>query len=100
MDRPCRQTEPRTVANDDYATFCKLNIPVLKLRRRPPERKFVTRWCREHPCPMSSVDTEYLSGNFRMTRNSDAVIVRCLPACSHGGTVAPSGELRAVGGAV
>jgi len=29
MDRPCRQTEPRTVANDDYATFCKLNIPVL-----------------------------------------------------------------------
>jgi hypothetical protein len=74
---------------------------MFKFRRRPPERKFLTRWCTERPCPMSSVDMEYLSGNFRMTRNSDAVIGRCcLPACSHGGTAAPSGELRGVDGAV
>jgi hypothetical protein len=31
MDRPCRQTKPGPVANDDYATFCKLNVAVLVL---------------------------------------------------------------------
>jgi len=58
-----------------------------KLRRGPPERKFLTCWCTERPCLVSSVDTQYLGGNFRMNRSSDVVIVRCL-----------GGELCAVGG--
>jgi len=66
-----------------------------KLRRGSPQRKFLTRWCRERPCLVSSVDTQYLGGNFRMNRSSDVVIVRC-----RGGTVGPGGELCAEGGAV